>query len=66
MQQATLHVTGMFCQFCVQSVAKALEEIGAAGQVDLERGVVVVEYDENKVALAVVKDAIEDLGYDVA
>jgi len=51
---------------CVRSVEKALKEIGASGQVSsLKHGSVVVEYDENHVSLEAIKDAIEDLGYDI-
>jgi copper chaperone len=66
MQQVTLQVNGMSCQHCVNSVEKALKEIGASGQVDLKANSVKVEYDENKLSLDTVKEAIEEQGYDVA
>lgn len=65
MKQVTLKVNGMSCQHCVSSVEKALSEIGAKGQVDLANASVTVEYDEAKVNLDAVKEAIEDQGYDV-
>jgi copper chaperone len=66
MQQVTLQVNGMSCQHCVNSIEKALKEIGASGQVDLNTNSVVVEYDDSKLSLEKVKEAIEDQGYDVA
>lgn len=66
MQQVTLQVNGMSCQHCVNSIEKALKEIGASGQVDLNANSVAVEYDDSKLSLGKVKEAIEDQGYDVA
>ena len=66
MKQATLKVNGMSCQHCVNSIEKALKEIGATGQVDLKGNSVMVEYDESKLSLEAVKEAIEEQGYDVA
>jgi copper chaperone len=66
MQQVTLQVNGMSCQHCVNSVEKALKEIGASGQVDLKANSVAVEYDEGKMSLEKVKEAIEGQGYEVA
>jgi hypothetical protein len=40
-------------------------ELEVSGRVDLNRGTVFVEYDENKVSMETMKDAIEYLGYDV-
>jgi copper chaperone len=66
MQKVILQVNGMSCQHCVNSIEKALKEIGASGQVDLKTKSVAVEYDETKVSLDTIKEAIEDQGYDVA
>jgi len=65
MATVTLQVKGMSCGHCVQSVQNALKEIGAAGTVDLASGKVTVEYEEGKVSLEALKEAIEDQGYDV-
>lgn len=65
-RQAQLQVVGMACGNCVRSVEKALEEIGASGQVSLKSGTVTVYYDDSQLSLQSVKDAIEDLGYDIA
>jgi copper chaperone len=66
MPKVILQVNGMSCQHCVNSIEKALKEIGASGQVDLRTNSVAVEYDETKLSLDTIKEAIEDQGYDVA
>ena len=66
MKQITLQVSGMSCQHCVNSIEKALNEIGASGKVDLNHNSVTVEFDESKVTIDAVKEAIEEQGYDVA
>ncbi|MEK3732291.1 MULTISPECIES: copper ion binding protein [Paenibacillus] len=65
MQQVTLTVEGMSCNHCVASVEGALKEAGATGKVDLAAGTVTVEYDESKLSLDSLKEAIEEQGYDV-
>jgi copper chaperone len=65
MKQVTLQVNGMSCQHCVNSIEKALQQIGANGKVDLNSKSVTVEYDENRLSLDAVREAIEDQGYDV-
>jgi copper chaperone len=65
MQKVTLKVEGMSCGHCVNAVENAIKQAGAAGSVDLASGTVTVEYDESKVTLEQLKNAIEDQGYDV-
>jgi copper chaperone len=65
MQTVTLKVEGMSCGHCVNSVEDAVKNLGASGKVDLGAGSVEVEFDDSKVTLAAIKDAIEDQGYDV-
>ncbi|WNC14289.1 copper ion binding protein [Brevibacillus brevis] len=65
MKQVTLQVEGMSCQHCVISIEGALKEIGATGKVDLSGNSVDVAYDENRLTLAEIKEAIEEQGYDV-
>jgi len=66
MTHVTLQVNGMSCQHCVNSIEKALKEIGAKGNVDLKSNSVAVEYEESKLTLDQVKETIEEQGYDVA
>ncbi|WP_276352159.1 copper chaperone CopZ [Cohnella caldifontis] len=66
MSTVTLKVEGMSCGHCVKAVEGAVGQLGASGKVDLNAGLVTVEYDESKVALEAIKEAIEDQGYDMA
>lgn len=65
MQNAVLHVNGMSCVHCVNSIEGALKSLGVQGDVNLENGTVTVVYDENKVTLETIKEAIEEQGYEV-
>lgn len=65
MSNATLNVEGMSCGHCVSSVEKAVSNLGATAKVDLATKKVSVDYDENKLTLKAIKEAIEDQGYDV-
>lgn len=65
MSNVTLNVKGMSCGHCVKAVEGALESVGAKGNVDLAAGKVSIEYDEQKVTVDQLKQAIEDQGYDV-
>ncbi len=65
MQNVKLNVQGMSCGHCVNSIQGALATVGANGQVDLKSNTVAVEYDESKLSLEAIKEAIEEQGYDV-
>jgi copper chaperone len=65
MANITLNVEGMSCNHCVNSIEGAIKEIGAAAKVDLANKNVAVTYDENKLSVEAIKEAIEDQGYDV-
>ncbi|MDF2682364.1 MAG: copper ion binding protein [Brevibacillus sp.] len=65
MNTFTLQVEGMSCQHCVHSIEGALKEIGASGKVNLATNTVEVTYDEGKISLESVKEAIEEQGYEV-
>ncbi|MCF3942288.1 copper chaperone CopZ [Oceanobacillus alkalisoli] len=68
MQTKTLNVKGMTCGHCKMSVEGALEKLDGVStvEVDLNTGKVEVSYDESKVSLDNMKEAVEDQGYDVA
>ncbi|WP_074048605.1 copper chaperone CopZ [Paenibacillus ihumii] len=66
MQTVTLNVEGMSCNHCVNSIEGALSELGASAKVDLSAKSVTVSYDESKLSVEAIKEAIEDQGYDVA
>ncbi|MBO8177005.1 copper chaperone CopZ [Aeribacillus pallidus] len=63
----TLQVQGMTCGHCKMAVTNALQELDGVKRVEvhLEEGTVDVEFDETKVHLEQLKEAIEDQGYDV-
>ncbi|MGO0059706.1 copper chaperone CopZ [Brevibacillus fluminis] len=65
MKNVTLQVEGMSCNHCVNAVEGTLKNIGASGKVDLASKTVDVSFDESKVSLEAIKEAIEDQGYDV-
>lgn len=67
MGQKVINVEGMSCDHCKNAVESALARINgvSAAEVNLGKGQVRVDYDEDKVQLSDMKDAIEDQGYDV-
>jgi copper chaperone len=65
MQTVTLKVEGMSCGHCVNSVEGAVKNLGASGKVDLGASSVTVEFDDAKLSLDSIKEAIEEQGYDV-
>ena len=67
MGQKVINVEGMSCDHCKNAVESALAKINgvSAAEVNLDNGQVRVDYDEDKVQLSDMKDAIEDQGYDV-
>lgn len=65
MSNVILKVEGMSCGHCVSAVEGAVKGVGATGKVDLTEKTVAIEYDESRVSLDAIKEAIEDQGYDV-
>ncbi|GIP58618.1 copper chaperone CopZ [Paenibacillus sp. FSL W8-0186] len=65
MQTVTLNVEGMSCNHCVNSIEGAVSKLGASAKVDLSAKNVTVSYDEGKLSVETIKEAIEDQGYDV-
>lgn len=65
MQTVTLNVEGMSCDHCVRAVVGALQDIKTSGRVDLKTGTVKVQFDENTMNLAAIREAIEEQGYEV-
>ncbi|NLA28013.1 MAG: heavy-metal-associated domain-containing protein [Firmicutes bacterium] len=62
-----LVVEGMSCQHCVASVQKALDKLDGVGcvQVELEGKKVELVYDPDLVDLQIIREAIEEEGYQV-
>ncbi|MDF2649125.1 MAG: copper ion binding protein [Paenibacillus sp.] len=65
MSAIILKVEGMSCNHCVNSVEKAMKELGAEGKVNLANKEVEVQFDESKLSVEAIKEAIEEQGYDV-
>lgn len=67
MQTIILNVEGMSCQHCVSAVKGAVEGLAgvSSANVDLDKKTAQVSFDESKVTLAQIKEAIEDQGFDV-
>ncbi|PTI80295.1 copper resistance protein CopZ [Staphylococcus succinus] len=67
MKTETITVEGMSCDHCKQAVESALTNLDgvSTATVNLSEGNVDVNYNDDKVAFAHMKDAIEDQGYDV-
>lgn len=62
---ATIHVEGMHCKMCSASVAKALKATAGVEKVEVsfEKGVAVVQFDDQKVSEAGLREVINKTGY---
>lgn len=67
MEKVTLEVQGMTCGHCKAAVTGALQSLAGVEEieVDLDAGKVEVAYENGKVNIEKMKEAIEDQGYDV-
>ncbi|KAB8128996.1 copper chaperone CopZ [Gracilibacillus oryzae] len=67
MTNTTLNVEGMSCGHCVSSVEGSVGELNGveAVKVHLDDAKVDVTFDSEKVDLQVIKETIEEQGYDV-
>lgn len=66
MTQETIKVEGMSCMHCQLRVKKAVEAVEGVQRADvnLQTKQVVVDYEEGKVNLEKVKDAVREAGYE--
>ena len=64
---ATIRVEGMHCKMCSASVAKALKATDGVEKVDVsfEKGEAVVQYDDQKVTEAKLREVINSTGFKV-
>ena len=67
MTDTTLNVRGMSCGHCKAAVEGELSELPGVESsfADVEKGTVVVRYDDGKVSIEQLKGAIEEAGYAV-
>ncbi|WP_131737815.1 heavy-metal-associated domain-containing protein [Actinomadura roseirufa] len=66
MSTATYTVTGMTCGHCVNAVTEEVEQVAGVTAVDvqLDSGLVTVT-SESPVDVALIKDAVEEAGYEL-
>ena len=66
MATITLNIDGMTCGGCVKSVTKVLNDLDGvrSATVSLENKNAQVEFDEGKIQMAQLVEAVEDAGYD--
>lgn len=63
----TIHVAGMHCKMCSASVAKALKATAGVEKVEVsfEKGVAVIQYDDQKVTEVKLREVINSTGFKV-
>lgn len=66
MATITLNIDGMTCGGCVKSVTKVLNGLDGvrSATVSLENKNAQVEFDESKIQIAQLVEAVEDAGFD--
>ena len=66
MATITLNIDGMTCGGCVKSVTKVLNGLDGvrSATVSLENKNAQVDFDEGKIQIAQLVEAVEDAGYD--
>ncbi|MCX2961909.1 heavy-metal-associated domain-containing protein [Rodentibacter caecimuris] len=65
MKNVRLTVTGMHCGGCVKSVTHVLKELDGVAQVNVAlEGYADIQFDESKVSVTRLIDAIEEAGFD--
>ena len=67
MEKVTLNVQGMSCDHCVKAVEGSVGKLNGVStvKVNLKANTVDVEYNNEVVTLATIKETIDDQGYDV-
>jgi copper chaperone CopZ len=62
---ATIRIEGMHCNMCSASVAKALKATAGVEKVEVssEKGVAVIQYDDEKVTEARLREVINETGF---
>ncbi|WP_017729437.1 copper chaperone CopZ [Halalkalibacterium ligniniphilum] len=67
MEQQQLNVKGMSCGHCVNAIEGSVGKLEGVQsvKVDLNKGLVDVSFEAEKVSLAQIKETIEEQGYDV-
>lgn len=64
--ETILIVDGMTCSHCEASVTKALKEVSGVESVDVDLFTKEVKVNHNNVSNEKLKEAVEDIGFDVS
>ncbi len=64
MAKVVLKIKNMSCGHCAMTIKRALEKIGAKAEVSLEEKRAVVEYDESKLKVEDLINAVAKFGYE--
>ena len=64
MKQLKLEVSGMSCGHCVSAVQEALSSVAGVKVEHVEIGAATVSFDESKVSVGDLVDAVSDAGYE--
>ena len=64
MKQLKLEVSGMSCAHCVRAVQEALSAVPGVKVENVEIGAATVSFDETKVGVGDLVDAVSDAGYE--
>lgn len=67
MMKETIKVNGMSCSHCVNAVEGSVSKLAGVSfvKVNLEDGLVTVEFDNEKTSIEQIRETIEEQGYDV-
>lgn len=67
MKTEQIHVKGMFCTHCEDTINAAVLKVKGVSSItsDFNKGIVDIEYNEDKCSMQEVKDAIKGAGYEV-
>ena len=67
MTRNNIHVNGMTCGHCAETVTKAVQSLGGIAHihVDLEKKQVEVEFDESQTDLKTISSKIDEVGFEV-
>ena len=67
MEKTKLKIGGMSCQHCVKTVTDALVELEGVqrAKVNLRKGEAVVRFNELRITLAHLRDAVTEAGFEV-
>ncbi|WP_456452096.1 heavy-metal-associated domain-containing protein [Thermococcus sp.] len=64
MAKVVLNIKNMSCGHCAMTIKRALEKIGAKAEVSLKEKKAVVEYDESRLRVEDLINAVSKFGYE--